>query len=290
MKDNNYPKDLSRRNFIISFAGTGVASLLAAYGLNGSISAESNPVNSLKQVIDVEKVCLLTPQSVEGPYFIAGSAIRRDIREDSRGQNLLLKIQVVDADNGCKPIKNAVVDIWHCDANGFYSGYPEMSPTGGPGGGMPPNFGDGKFPPPRDWQRPPGPPPNGMPPPNMGGQGGGMHAKPTSDQRFLRGVQVTDINGQLEFMTVYPGWYAPRAVHIHCKVFLNDKEMLTTQFYFPETLNDRIFSTVEPYKSRGANANKTATDQIAGPNPPTLEISESENLITGTLIIGVKTA
>lgn len=131
------------------------------------------------------------------------------------------------------------------------------------------------------------PPPNGMPP---NGNGGGMHATPTSDKRFLRGVQLTNSNGQVEFETVYPGWYEPRAVHVHTKIFLNDKEMLTTQFFFPEELNDRIFSTIAPYKNRGANPNKTNGDPIAGDNPPYLTISEAENLITGTIIIGVKSA
>ena len=40
----------------------------------------------------------------------------------------------------------------------------------------------------------------------------------TLGQRFLRGYQVSDANGQVQFLTIYPGWYAGRAVHIHFKV------------------------------------------------------------------------
>jgi protocatechuate 3,4-dioxygenase beta subunit len=37
-------------------------------------------------------------------------------------------------------------------------------------------------------------------------------------QKFLRGYQVTDANGGAEFLTIYPGWYSGRTVHIHFKV------------------------------------------------------------------------
>ena len=40
----------------------------------------------------------------------------------------------------------------------------------------------------------------------------------TKGQRFLRGYQVTDANGEAAFTTIYPGWYQGRAVHIHFKI------------------------------------------------------------------------
>jgi protocatechuate 3,4-dioxygenase beta subunit len=40
----------------------------------------------------------------------------------------------------------------------------------------------------------------------------------TRGRQFLRGYQVTDRNGQAEFLTVYPGWYRGRTVHLHFKV------------------------------------------------------------------------
>ena len=77
--------------------------------------------------------------------------IRSDIREDRDGATLRLGVRVRDADE-CKPIENAVVDIWHCDAEGSYSAR---------------------------------------------GRG----------ENYLRGVQVTNGEGIVEFTTVYPGWY-----------------------------------------------------------------------------------
>lgn len=65
--------------------------------------------------------CVLTPEQTEGPYYISGEKIRRNITEGRPGTPLLLRLAVVDAST-CKPIKGAAVDIWHCDALGIYSG------------------------------------------------------------------------------------------------------------------------------------------------------------------------
>lgn len=47
---------------------------------------------------------------------------RADITEGKAGIALNLRLQVIDA--GCRPLAGARVDIWHCDAQGHYSGYP----------------------------------------------------------------------------------------------------------------------------------------------------------------------
>src|SRR5207253_77450 len=56
-------------------------------------------------------------------------------------------------------------------------------------------------------------------------------------QTFLRGLQVTDANGQVTFQTIYPGWYAGRATHIHVEVFVNGSTVKTTQVAFPEDVS-----------------------------------------------------
>jgi protocatechuate 3,4-dioxygenase beta subunit len=65
--------------------------------------------------------CVLTPEMTEGPYFVPGEKVRRNITEGKPGTPLDLRLTVVDAST-CKPIKSAVVDIWHADALGVYSG------------------------------------------------------------------------------------------------------------------------------------------------------------------------
>ena len=66
--------------------------------------------------------CILTPEQTEGPYYIDGEKLRRNITEGRPGIPLLLRAFVVNAAT-CKAIKNATVDIWHADAAGVYSGF-----------------------------------------------------------------------------------------------------------------------------------------------------------------------
>ena len=79
--------------------------------------------------------CVLTPEQTEGPYYIANEKIRRDITERRPGTPLTLRLKVVDAST-CLPIKGAMVEVWHCDAGGLYSGFINAS-GGGPGGSGP---------------------------------------------------------------------------------------------------------------------------------------------------------
>lgn len=55
---------------------------------------------------------------------------------------------------------------------------------------------------------------------------------------FLRGRQITDANGVVSFLSVYPGWYPGRALHIHLLVVVGDQELLVTQLMFDDSLND----------------------------------------------------
>jgi len=85
----------------------------------------------------------------------------------------------------------------------------------------------------------------------------------TQGQKFLRGLQVTDTNGQATFITIYPGYYPGRAVHIHFKIH-NNKELqpseFTSQLFFDDTLSDKVLSRA-PYVSRGQRTSNS-TDRI----------------------------
>jgi protocatechuate 3,4-dioxygenase beta subunit len=65
---------------------------------------------------------ILTPEQTEGPYYIAGEKLRRNITDGHPGAPMQLRTLVVDATT-CRPIKNAAVDVWHADAAGVYSGF-----------------------------------------------------------------------------------------------------------------------------------------------------------------------
>jgi protocatechuate 3,4-dioxygenase beta subunit len=96
----------------IVVAAAGGKALLGATGAEGGNKAvETGAVQ-----------CVLTPELTEGPYYIAGEKLRRDIREGHPGTVLTLRLTVLNAST-CKPIKGAAVDIWHADAAGNYSGF-----------------------------------------------------------------------------------------------------------------------------------------------------------------------
>jgi protocatechuate 3,4-dioxygenase beta subunit len=71
---------------------------------------------------------------------------------------------------------------------------------------------------------------------------------------FLRGYQMTDDNGTVQFTTIYPGWYEGRAIHIHIKVrdYDGSNETLewTSQFYLNNSINE-LAHTQPPYSEHG---------------------------------------
>lgn len=67
--------------------------------------------------------CIVRPEVTEGPYYVDVDMLRADIREDRVGLPLTLTFNVVQVgEDGCVPMENALVEIWHCDAGGAYSG------------------------------------------------------------------------------------------------------------------------------------------------------------------------
>ena len=69
-------------------------------------------------------------------------------------------------------------------------------------------------------------------------------------QKFLRGYQVTDDAGMARFVTIYPGAYQGRAVHIHFKIRTAQGQEFTSQIYFDEAVTDRVYA-LEPYARNG---------------------------------------
>jgi len=142
-------------------------------------------------------VCQLTPETTEGPFYFDPRLMRSDIRDGKPGHPLALRLQVVDA--GCRPVEGARVDVWHCDAQGNYSGY--------------------------------------------AGQGAGD----MRGQAFLRGTQTTNRAGRVAFRTIWPGWYQGRTTHVHFKVMLDQRNLLTGQMFFPDRFSRAVFDQLPDY-------------------------------------------
>jgi protocatechuate 3,4-dioxygenase beta subunit len=191
----------------------------------------------------------LTDPAGEGPFFIHEnevmtdpSIVRVDMREGRPGVELQLNLRVLDMDGQCMtPIKDVEIYVWHTDALGLYSGFACQNP---------------------DKAYVPGP------------------TTPANNERFCRGVQITDANGVVSFRSVYPGWYYGRYVHIHFVALRRGSgasdngmdpsyrsakyHMFTTQMYFDETFSKNIHENNAPYTMR-TNTNGYSTYIKADP-------------------------
>lgn len=125
------------------------------------------------------------------------------------------------------------------------------------------------------------------------GQGDGG-AISTKGEKFLRGTQVTGASGEVNFQTIYPGWYRGRTTHIHFKVLIEAKAMLTGQMYFPDALSEYIFANVAPYNTREARRDTlNSTDWIAsadGDHISFVSVREEKDGYVAALVIGVDPA
>ena len=196
-----------------------------------------------------------TANQGNGPYYVPGSPHRRDVREDRAGIPLTLRLRTVAA-GPLTPLAGATVEIWHCDADGIYSGYQR--------------YGAERFPALLSLTL--------------------RRFRPSDDAMFLRGQQTTGDTGEVEFRTIVPGWYTPRTPHIHVRVSLGGEALLGTELYFPDDFTAQIQSR-PPYARRGPGPYRNATDieiRLAGGSPgswPVVHPAEDGHQATVTLQI-----
>lgn len=177
--------------------------------------------------------CQLLAEQEEGPYRRGEQPHRRDVTEGVAGLPLRLGLRL--RTQGDRAAARADVEIWHCDAAGRYSGYPPNDPERGVD---------------------PSPQPAGY----------------LTEETFLRGRQTTDPVGDVEFHTIYPGWYPGRTVHIHLMVHMPERSYVS-QLYFPEEVTAAVFRQA-PYREHGLPDTTHATDGIfaKGGTPAVLDI------------------
>jgi protocatechuate 3,4-dioxygenase beta subunit len=106
---------ITRRNALSLLAVSATGMLVSREAF-----AQAAVVAPSKLITDAD-VCVITPETTEGPYYFDPNLERTDVTEGRPGLPTVLKLQVVD--EVCRPLAGARVDIWHCDATGIYSGY-----------------------------------------------------------------------------------------------------------------------------------------------------------------------
>jgi protocatechuate 3,4-dioxygenase beta subunit len=111
---------ITRRRALELLGGLGLGAIAAACADDSGSSAPAGQATN-GAGSEAEDVCVLTPELTEGPYYLDLDLVRRDITEGRAGTRLDLRVEVVDTES-CAPIESAAVDVWHCDAEGTYSG------------------------------------------------------------------------------------------------------------------------------------------------------------------------
>ena len=200
--------------------------------------------------------CIVTPTEEEGPFPYPGGEIdnpleRSDITGGQSGIPISYTFAVVDTNNSCAIVSGARVDIWHCNKDGYYSGY--------------------------------------------GSQSGGVSgvSNDYTGQTWLRGYQTADAKGQVQFISVYPGWYSPRATHIHLEIFIDNVLKKQAQLAFPESISNVVHVT-SLYAAHGVNTTTNTSDSVFGDSATdltneTLTITgDTTNGYTATYQVGLE--
>jgi protocatechuate 3,4-dioxygenase beta subunit len=163
--------------------------------------------------------CAVSPTETAGPFPTKSpsSLVTNDIRNDRTGVPFTIKITVNNKNSNCAALAGAIVDIWHCDKDGYYSEY----------------------------------------------GGAGMQSANFTSVHFLRGRQVTDANGLVQFTSIFPGWYSGRAPHIHVHIYdASGRSLLVTQIAFPTDVCDTVYTTATQYYTRGKQDTTNARDNV----------------------------
>ncbi|NUS16970.1 MAG: intradiol ring-cleavage dioxygenase, partial [Streptomyces sp.] len=244
MTGTHRDRTISRRRAIAVTGGTVAAGGLALAGYQAAFAdgtpdtadtaAATGTAAAGTSASAANSQCVLMSSVTEGPYYLDGALVRKDITEGKSGVPLTLDITVQDSTGSCSPVHGAAVEIWHCDAWGYYSGYT----TANPGGSAPAESEDGST---------------------------------ANDRTYLRGYQIANGNGVVRFKTVFPGWYTPRTTHIHVKVhtggqkedgtYEGGKVNFTGQLFFDDAVAAEV-QALAPYSRHTGSYTKLADDMV----------------------------
>ena len=114
-------KDFLKKGFLAALGFTAIAPLASSCTkddvANNSTSNTTGTTGS--------GTCTTSPSETAGPFptKTPSSLVTSDIRSDRTGVPLTAKITVNNKNSSCAALAGAIVDIWHCDKDGYYSEY-----------------------------------------------------------------------------------------------------------------------------------------------------------------------
>ena len=255
---------VSRRRALVLGGTVGLAGVLAACATGsdapstGAVTATA-PVTDPAALLDVANTCVLAQEETQGPYWFDVDSIRSDIREGRPGLTLALALRVHDLSScsvggAVRPVPNSVVEIWHCDAGGVYSGFATAATREPPPARPPaaPNL--------RGGQR------SGGPPAGASSDGSYSSGDPEATPVGRRHLPARRAGRRRERGRAVhddlPGLVPGPDTHIHCKVHLDRRTVLTTQLYFDDNLTEEIYREIPPYTEHTVRDTRNDTDSI----------------------------
>lgn len=130
-----------------------------------------------------------------------------------------------------------------------------------------------------------------------------LYSSDIQDENYLRGVQVTDSNGQITITSIFPACYSGRYPHIHFEVYPSldtatsyTNKLLTSQMALPREICSTVYASATGYSASVSNlaAVTTSSDGVFGDNTSAQLAAQTPSLsgsvsagYTGTLTIGV---
>lgn len=117
-------KDFLRKGLFAALGAGTITPLLSACNKE-DISANSSTTTSDTATTTGSGSCTVSPTETAGPFptKAPSSLVTNDIRSDRTGIPLTIRITINNSRNSCAALAGAIVDIWHCDKDGYYSEY-----------------------------------------------------------------------------------------------------------------------------------------------------------------------
>jgi protocatechuate 3,4-dioxygenase beta subunit len=99
----------------------------------------------------------------------------------------------------------------------------------------------------------------------------------------FRGIQFSNDDGRVDFVSTYPGWYSSRCIHVHCRIQIDGRDALISQIFFDDNLSKLIYADHPDYLKRGAPDTPNEADSIASLVPFEEHVFDFEKLESGVL-------
>jgi protocatechuate 3,4-dioxygenase beta subunit len=123
-----------------------------------------------------------------------------------------------------------------------------------------------------------------------------LYSSAITAENYLRGVQVTDANGQVKFTTIYPACYAGRYPHIHFEIYQGlssatsyRNSLLVSQLAMPRDICQSVYKNAAGYSQSLTDLSDVtvSSDNVFG-DSTAAQIARQTPMLTGSVSAGYR--